>query len=383
MGSGVFLHPEICYEVRMLESFARWKEGICSYLDRVKDTHLDLYGSVHQIGPDALDRLIGFAKRGKMIRGGLVCLGCNLFGGTASQDAVAAAAAVELFQSALLIHDDIMDRDEYRRGDPSLFYEYQQVARESDIVDATHLGESLGICVGDIAFFLAFELLSGLKQNSEMVSGLVLQSARELSFVGIAQMADVARGATVSDINADVPMGEILGPEFNDAETIAIYRYKTGRYTFSLPLKIGAAISGCNKQTSIALEEFGENLGILYQLKDDEIGLFGNPDETGKPVGSDIREGKKTLYYHYLFAAANREESEKLEGIFGNYAGLESDVSYALELIAKYSIRDKIEARVKEYAIRAWEICSSIESLSESGRKQLGDLIEYSTGRTR
>ena len=363
--------------------FTTWKSSIGAYLEDVKTAHMELYGSVHRLGPDALERLVEFTRRGKMIRGGLVCLGFELFSGSTHMDVTTAGAVVELFQSALLIHDDIMDRDTRRRGAPSLFYQYQTAAGESGVVDSAHLGESLAICVGDIAFFLAFELLAGISSNRDMVTALVLQSARELSFVGIAQMADVLRGAAGPDIDAGTPLGRILGEGFEEDETIAIYRYKTGRYTFSLPLMIGATLAGSDGETIARLEEFGENLGILFQLKDDEIGLFGDPQKTGKPVGSDIREGKKTLYYHYLMGEAGQEERERLAATFGNQSVGDAEVSYAIGLMEEYSIHKKVQARAEEYAKRARDIRASMEHIGEDGRKLLDDLIEYSVERTR
>lgn len=369
--------------LEMLEKFAEWRALIGSFLDEIKRDRLVLYKSVHQIGPDALERLIAFCMRGKMIRGGLVCFGHTLFAGDLPQDTIAAGGVLELFHSALLIHDDIMDRDTYRRGKLSLFSQYKKIAGDSGVAESGHLGESLGICVGDIAFFLAFELLSEIEGKSNKVSKLVLQSARELSFVGIAQMADVIRGATSALIDADTPVGAILGNVSNEAETINIYRYKTGRYTFSLPLMVGATLAGCDDRALFTLEKLGESLGILFQLKDDEIGLFGNPDETGKPIGSDVREGKKTLFYHYLVAHANDKERKKIEEIYGNPATGEDEVSYAIDLLAKYSIREQIGSRAEEYAKKARAICESLDNLHVGGRELLEDLVAYSTSRTR
>jgi geranylgeranyl pyrophosphate synthase len=113
-------------------------------------------------GPDLCDRLCLFASQGKMLRGGLLLLAHDLFGGQNSDDAHRGAAAMELFQSAFLIHDDIMDRDEVRRGQPSLFAQYMKLGNETGMFESRRFGESMGICAGDAAFFWGYALLASI-----------------------------------------------------------------------------------------------------------------------------------------------------------------------------------------------------------------------------
>ncbi|MBT3272922.1 MAG: hypothetical protein HN368_07200, partial [Spirochaetales bacterium] len=174
--------------VSLLKSFEEWKISIGKVLRDKEKTLRDDFSRVHPLGPDVLSRIIDFAEQGKMIRGGLVCLADGLATGRVSADSFTAGAAIELFQSALLVHDDIMDRDLYRRGNPSVFHQYATDARLSSFRDPDHLGEGLGICAGDIAFFLGFELLTDLGPQSGSFIKIFSRSARELSYVGIAQM---------------------------------------------------------------------------------------------------------------------------------------------------------------------------------------------------
>ncbi|MGZ5496539.1 MAG: polyprenyl synthetase family protein, partial [Candidatus Aminicenantales bacterium] len=113
-------------------------------------------------GPDVLQRLRTFTLKGKMIRGGLVALGCDMAGGRAGAAAVRAGTALELIQSGLLIHDDIMDRDARRRGAPSIHEQYTLLAESPGTPEAAHFGTSMAICAGEISIFLAFEALAGL-----------------------------------------------------------------------------------------------------------------------------------------------------------------------------------------------------------------------------
>ena len=119
---------------------------------------------VNPMGPDAAERLVEFSLRGKMIRGCLVHLGWSIAhspGTPAADESVTTVgAAMELFHSGLLVHDDIMDRDPMRRGQPSLFQQYTDVAVREGHADPQHVGQALGICAGDVACFMAFELLA-------------------------------------------------------------------------------------------------------------------------------------------------------------------------------------------------------------------------------
>ncbi|HOX19212.1 MAG TPA: polyprenyl synthetase family protein, partial [Spirochaetales bacterium] len=227
------------------------------------------------LGTDAARRLEAFALRGKLIRGVLVRLGYELASGrTAEGSALVAVeragAAMELFQSGLLVHDDIMDRDRTRRGVPTLHVEYERALEEAGYGDPVHYGEALGICAGDLAYFAGFGVLASLPVAPDAARKAAEIAAEELCLVGAAQMLDVANGAArPGSRNAFAP-----GPVEPDEEGILrLYRYKTGRYTFSLPLALGAALADADDATRLALETAGEELGLLFQLKDDELGI--------------------------------------------------------------------------------------------------------------
>ena len=143
---------------------------------------------MHPLGRDSVERLKEFAVRGKMIRGSLAVLGSMLFTERAHPDGVPLGAAMELFQSALLVHDDIMDRDAYRRGYPSLYHQYSLYAEEQGAAETEHTGTSMGICVGDIAFFLGYEILGSVAGASASSGDAVRYCSRELARVAAAQM---------------------------------------------------------------------------------------------------------------------------------------------------------------------------------------------------
>ena len=346
---------------------ARIASGLHRFLDRKK---ADL-ARVNPMGPDAAERLIEFSVRGKMIRGCLVYLGWSLShsGGPGALDesVTTVGAAMELFQSGLLVHDDIMDRDLVRRGQPSIFQQYEALAARERHADPAHVGEALGICAGDVACFMAFELLAGAGTQPHILCRILELCARELSAVGIAQMQDVAWSASRSAVQVD--------------EILSMYTWKTGRYSFSLPLQAGAMVGDAPEELQGKLAAFGQSIGTLFQIRDDELGLFGDERELGKPVGSDVREGKKTLLFSLLTAAAGQHERRRLDGIFGNPAASPADVDYVRGLASSAEVRSRVDTITARLTENARSIIGGISSGTAEDRAALGGLLDFTTAR--
>ncbi|HVP20019.1 MAG TPA: polyprenyl synthetase family protein [Spirochaetia bacterium] len=316
----------------------------------------------------ACDRLLEFTLSGKMIRGCLVSLGFSISrgskAGVGGELVREAGAAMELFQSGLLIHDDIMDRDLTRRGRPTIFNQYSRDAARDGIPDWRHLGEALGICAGDLAFFLAYELIAGLALSPAALGRVLSLISRELAAVGIAQMRDVAWGSASS-----------ARPD--EEQILRLYRYKTGRYTFSLPLMAGGILAEADLRTMNALESLGECLGIMFQIRDDEIGLFGDPRQTGKPVGSDIREGKKTLLFARLISACSPEDSRQLSDLFGNPHITEDDLDYVRGLVESSGVRESLRATLQALQDQAAAIIRDLPDCTGEDRDTLEGLLDF------
>lgn len=370
----------------MLDYFTAAKHGVLSTMERVLAGYAAGYANVSiDLGADAAARLSQFASRGKLLRGCLVRLGFELARGSAPEgredEAVRlAGAAMELFQSGLLIHDDIMDRDRVRRGFPTLHVGYEETLQYGDYDDPVHYGEALGICAGDLAYFAAFGVLSELPVGQEKARQACAIASKELALVGIAQMQDVVNGAvrprsrnTFREASTE-PLEE---------DILKLYRYKTGRYTFSLPLAMGSAIAGSPESVRLDLEKSGENLGVLFQLKDDELGLFADEAELGKPVGADIREDKKTLFRLRLFGKAAPGQVSRLKGIFGAHDASAKDIAYVTELIDSLGIRGELVDMMRDYTVRAREpVAHLISAAPAAAARAFDELTTYSLERT-
>jgi geranylgeranyl diphosphate synthase type I len=340
----------------------RLLEFLAAFLDR-KRRDLSVF---KPWGDDVLRRLAAFTFRGKSLRGGLVCLGNNMTGSSLSLNTLRAGAAMELVQSALLIHDDIMDRDLQRRGRPSLHYQYTLLAEKKRIEDPSHFGMSLGICIGEIALFLAYEALAEISGPRRRTAAAQSLFASELGLVGLGQMQDIYS----SSISQPVTEGQVMN----------LYRFKTARYSFALPLRLGWLLGGGAPAVGDRLKRCGEALGLIFQLKDDELGLFGDPEVTGKAVGSDLRQGKKTPLILRLWKRATLEERTALRDIYGKLDIRTNDVAYVRSLVGRYGILDEISRVMGRYARQAKTIIGSLP-VADRYKAVLTSLLDFSLRR--
>ncbi len=332
------------------------RQAIVEFLDSYLADARGHFDTTSPWATAALDMLQDYTSAGKMLRGSLACLGFDLAYGADRSTVVPVAAALELLQSFLLIHDDIMDRDATRRGQPSIHERYARIAEDRGTADALHFGYSMAICVGDVANELAFEVLSA--GGPEIVS-LV---ATEIAKTGFAQMSDVANGLLESEPSID--------------EILTVYRYKTGRYTIALPLAVGAACAGADTSLKESLAEAGEQLGIVFQLIDDKIGLFGDASTTGKPVGSDIEENKKTVIRRLLYDVADESARADLDAAFGSNGGVDA----VRRVYNRLEIEARLDELIDQYMDRFSKIIDGL-SVDEKSINVLIDFVGYNRSR--
>ena len=324
-------------------------------------------------GAAAARRLAAFAARGKMVRGGLVVLGWRMHGGGEAQRAAApravvlrAAAALELLHSALLVHDDIMDGDRLRRGEPTVHARYEDEARKAHAADPARVGMALGVAAGDLAIFAALAEVASLEVEPGLRAALSRRVGRELTLVAAGQLEDVALGA------------DRRWP--SRAAVLAVYTYKTARYTFSLPLACGALLAGAAPASVVRLEHFGELLGTVFQVLDDDLGMFGTEAQTGKPVGADIREGKKTLLAREILRRAGPAERRRLETLFGKPGLAQRDVQTVREAAERLGARQAVLDAASRMAKEAERVVAGLR-VSAQHRQVLRELCAASLQR--
>lgn len=231
---------------------------------------------------------------GKRLRPALCITGWQAGGAPGDQDAVIrVAAALELFQTFALVHDDIMDGSDARRGRPSahraLAAAYLADGGRDSRAEAH--GRAAAVLLGDLMLVWSDEMLAdaGLKAGAR---------ARILPLVD-SMRAEMVYGQYLDLLSTNPLSGDV-------AAALRVARYKTGKYTVERPLHIGVALAGADPRLLRTCTDFAIPVGEAFQLRDDLLGVFGDPSQTGKPVGDDIREGKATT----LLALAIRDGSE-------------------------------------------------------------------------
>lgn len=317
------------------------------------------------VGARGLSMVRNMIAGGKMIRGMLVLMSAKMHGVPIIQELYHLAGAIELLHAGFLIHDDIMDNDFRRRNQDSIYYQYIKEGQQKHAANPEHYGVSMAMCLGDMVFFLVYEIIAKRIADPEKVQCVTAYISQEVQHVGPAQMMDASYGQIPEDPTED--------------EIQRIYTYKTAHYTFSLPLILGGTFAPSMKLET--LKAIGKEMGIVFQLKDDDLGMFGTSEEIGKEVGSDIRENKKTLLRHLLFQSVSGSEKEKLLAIFGNPQITTGEINYVKECIEKQNVREKI---MNEMVSRKEKALTLMKSLAGTGETTtiLADLLSYIISRS-
>ena len=253
-----------------------------------------------------------FLEGGKKLRGTQIFLGFEMFGGKEKDQILLGSLVIEIIHSFLLIHDDIMDEDDLRRGEPTMHKKY--ASQYGD-----HYGESLAINLGDEGCFFAIGLLNSLNLPRERLSRATEFLGKMLFEVGIGQALDITYENE---------------KEFIEEKVLRVHRYKTAEYTIPGPLTIGAILAGVDDPKILqAIKDFGIPIGIAFQIWDDELGMFSTEEELGKPVDSDIKEGKLTLLIVKAMEKATGEDLEFLKSNYGQENLSEEEVERIRQII--------------------------------------------------
>lgn len=297
------------------------------------------------ISPDTqplIKSLTQLLAGGKRLRPAFAYWGYRSTGKVADDTIVRAASALEFLQACALIHDDVMDDSDTRRGLPAVHKQFENL-HNSESLNGSDKAFGLGaaILVGDLALSWADEMLNHSGITSEQWS--------------IAKpIYDVMRTELMAGQYLD-----LLEQQRGSADSRAIrnvIRYKSAKYTIERPLHLGAALAGASTEHCEVLSTYGLNLGEAFQLRDDVLGVFGESATTGKPVGDDIREGKRTLLVAYAFENCTPAQSDELLSLLGKPNINTEEISRAQGIIRDSAALERVEADISsatETAINA------------------------------
>lgn len=275
---------------------------------------------------------------GKRLRPALVYGTYRACGGTSREAALPLALATELFHAYLLIHDDVMDHAETRRGRPAAHARFREAHRESGWNgDAADFGRSAAILVGDLAHSWAVELFTG--------SLLHAPRPAELGQCFAAMGREVVAGQYLELQVAARRGGK---EQAGAAELLSVLRAKSGRYSVERPIQLGALLAGAGAERLEILSRYGAAMGEAFQLQDDLLGVFGDAEAVGKPVGSDLQEGKFTFLVFHAFQAASAADRELLDAALGNPDLDRSGVEAVRRVLERTGARGAVEAMIAE-----------------------------------
>ncbi len=288
---------------------------------------------------------------GKRLRPCLALVSCEAVGGR-KEDAIETAAALELLHNFTLIHDDVMDRDEFRRNVKTVH---------------TLWGEPVAIIAGDALFAKVFEAVAANAKRLDLPSD---------------RMAELFE--TISKASFEICQGQALDMLFerredvSEAEYLQMISSKTGAL-IEASVKIGALLGRGKPDQVKALAEYGRLIGMAFQICDDVLGVIGKREKFGKPIGSDIREGKRTLLVVRALKVASPENKTTLLQALGNRRASESEVQKAIEVLRQTGAIDYAMDKARGFVAEAK---SKLDALPDSGPKRfLLELADFTIER--
>jgi geranylgeranyl diphosphate synthase type I len=320
------------------------------------------------VGPELADVAVSaraaVLEGGKRLRPRFAYWGWRAVRGADDDDSalITAAAALELLHGSALVHDDLMDGSETRRGKPAPHRTFASLhARECWRGNDSRFGAAASILLGDLLLTWSDTLFA--RAALPEATRRVFDDMRQ--FVVAGQYLDMlvqARGG------------------FDCADALRVARFKTANYTVEGPLHVGATAAGAPPEVLRALSAYAAPLGEAFQLRDDLLGVFGDPDETGKPAGDDLREGKRTLLVGLAMRAATADERRRLACRLGCRDLDEAGVAELRAILVDTGAVAEVERRIVQRTEDA-RIALDTSTLSEDSVKALDVLAVAATQR--
>lgn len=330
--------------------FETSKEKIKNKINEILDKEIEKYED-NEFIKESLMELKRLSQGGKRVRGYLIKLGQMLFGKD-DDSYVDLAAAIEIFQTAILIHDDIIDEADKRRGMDTINAKYEG-----------HIGVAKGICIGDLGFFISYRIINNASISKELKDEIIKIYSKTLHNTVNGEIVDV-----------ELPLKSLEYHRNMDEKIIYdIYVNKTAWYTIIGPILIGAASAGASEEDKEKLIEMGTNLGIAFQIKDDLLGLYSSVKDMGKTL-NDIKEGKQTIIYKYAIDHASKDELEVISKYYGNPNVTDEESNIIINLFDKLGAKENAEALVKKYTDNGISI---IENMDVQNKDLFMELANY------
>ena len=302
-------------------------------------------------------------KDGKLVRGFLIALGYKIAKNTNIDYSYSLALAYEIFQTSVLIHDDIIDNDDLRRGKETIHYSNYLKNKEYNDTLAKRIGDSIAICMGDYGCYEANrQIIENYKDDPNFAkvfnyyNNIVLKTIEgelidvELSFDGRYKLKDVNLKDNI----------------------MTIYRLKTAYYTIIGPLTLGLILGGVEDSKLKEIEEFGEKIGIAFQIQDDILGIYS---DMGKVIGSDIKEYKQTILFSYTIE--QDKYKDELLKYYGKEEITDEEINKVRIIFKESGAYDYSYNYMNDLYDSSIKILDNINWISEDNKQILRGFVEY------
>ena len=306
-------------------------------------------------------------ESGKRLRPIFAYAGYCATGREPDEPSIAAMASLELLQACALIHDDVMDRSDTRRGNPSIHRRFENHHASNGFSGSASLyGDAAAILIGDLALVWADQMFHQAGCEPErFLAALAIHDEMRVELMA-GQFLDVHE------------QGQ---RDYSTDRSLNIARFKSGKYTIERPLHFGAALSGANQELQSALSDFGLPLGEAFQLRDDLLGVFGNPEVTGKPAGDDLREGKRTVLIAMTDESLSAAQREKFYQLFGKPDLDQLHIDELRHMIMDSGAQKRCEELIEHLTSRSLSALDA-EVFDERSRHLLSTLSALATKRS-
>lgn len=281
-------------------------------------------------------------------------------------------AALEIFQSAALVHDDIIDNSDTRRGRPAAHRALEKAHRAADWTgDPAAFGRAAAILLGDLLVAWSDDLLESGLLGHPRADAVRAEYARMRRDVTTGQFLDIAEESAWSVNDAAT----------HAARALRVISLKSARYSIEQPLVLGAVLAGADQDQQSALRSFGRPLGMAFQLRDDVLGVFGDASVTGKPAGDDLREGKRTVLVALTRETLDEASRQDLDDLLGDPGLTPDQVATVQSMIRDSGALARVEALISAYTREADDALADAR-LDPGAVADLRDLAQAATVRS-
>lgn len=365
-----FLYPELRVDrsiklssEKALQFLIWYKSQLEPFLDAYFDAKIDEASKIHPEAVVLSEGVRRFIRNGgKRVRPAFAYSAYVASGGRSLEAILYASAALEVLHAWALIHDDIIDNANLRRGKPSVHKVFEDFHRKRALSgSAGKFGTDAAILVGDLALTFADELLNTAPFPAERI-----RRAKEYY--------DLMKKQVILGEYLDVVAP--LKKQVTERDLLTILEYKTAKYTVERPMHIGAVLAGAEEDTLRVFSSYAIPLGQAFQIQDDIMGTFSNEAKIGKPVDSDIKEGKRTLLVLKAYEFSKGAEKRLLDAVLGNQSASEAGIEAARQIMRESGALEYSQELAYKLIKKAkGEILQA--KLVEEGREYLLQAADY------